>query len=247
MLWSLQASSKCTASTAQWEPRHLSHNLYKNQKRFRSLIYLLTSSAGVKESPDQCHWKSHTPTWREASPSFFFLYWPLQQQKVRLMGHHGPQCPDDEVWVTQRLPEAVVLTALVISLWVSLYLMFLLKALLYLHYNMRVSAVIKEQRGWCCLDNNNPTDSTIKKGGLEALLVLAQWISWFWGGSKTMRHYLVLPDEGSPWTPHGEGDLMLLGDSEEEGPWTNHRGWECQPELPDENTLRKAHRQDFWI
>lgn len=49
--------------------------------------------------------------------AFFFLYWPLQL-KVRLMGHQGPRTlvPSDEVIGTQRLPEDVVLTALVISL-----------------------------------------------------------------------------------------------------------------------------------
>lgn len=41
--------------------------------------------------------------------------------------------------------------------------------------------------------------------------------------SQSTRHFLVLPTEGSSRTPHGEGGMMLLGDGEEEGPWTNHR------------------------
>lgn len=107
--------------------------------------------------------------------------------------------PSGEVWGTQRLPD-VVLTALVVSLWVFLYLVFLLEALLYLHYNLRVSAVIKEQRGWSCVDNNNPADSRTKKGGVKDLIALAQWNSWFWGGARTL---LGAPAEGSPWTPQG--------------------------------------------
>lgn len=151
-------------STAQWEPRHLSYNLYKNQKRFKNLIYIAASIAGVKESPVPLE-VSHTYKERTMKPlsTFSFPYWPLQKLKVRLMGHQGPWCPDDETWVTQRLPEDVWLTALVISLWVSLCLVFLLKALLYLHYNMRVSAVTKEQRAWSCWDNNKPAAPESKR------------------------------------------------------------------------------------
>lgn len=74
---------------------------------------------------------------------------------------------------SQRLPEDVVLPTFVISLWVSLDLVFFLKASLYLHYNMRVSAVIKKQRCWSCLDNTNPTGSRMERGGQKDLIVLA--------------------------------------------------------------------------
>lgn len=62
LLWSLQANSKCTASTSQWEPRHLSYSLYKNQKGL-GISFTLEQVLQVSRSLQFCVTRSLTHLW----------------------------------------------------------------------------------------------------------------------------------------------------------------------------------------
>lgn len=183
----------------------------------------------------------------EDSP-YIFLYWPLQQLKVRLMGHQGPWCPNDEVWMTQRLPEDVELTALVISLWVSLYLVFLLLKPCFIYITTWEFHLSLKSKGvgpvWTTanlqLQNQKGRTKTPDSSSVVNFMIL-RW---------SQDHEAIL---GAPcWRK----PLDSTGEMRFDAPWRHWGGrTKNQPQRMGtsawaarlKNTLRRAHPQDFWI
>lgn len=153
------------------------------------------------------------------------------------MEHQGPQCTADRVWVIHTDWQ----------MWCcQLPLLFFLKASIYLHYNMRVSAVIKKQKGWSCLDNTNSAGSRTKRGGVKNLVVLAcanfMILSCFKSPSLVVKGNTEAKAEGISLCSLLKEDLgyhvrkvawCFLETSRRKGHQPAAERWECQPELPD--------------
>lgn len=154
LLWSLQGSSKHTASTAHWEPRHFFYYACEKQEWFRNLIHIFHKQRRCWDVSRSMHLEI-SPTYMEitmgwTSPYIFLLLSASAAAANQVDGIPRTSVPCwQRLGDSQKSPEAVVLPGLAISLSISFYLMLFPKAWLYLYYTS-VLAVIKNKTHWSC-------------------------------------------------------------------------------------------------